>query len=162
MRSKQDCLDFRIISSNHVVSIYQIRQERICYKCNDILQPINSLRPSDMICVNKTTRIGADNGLSPGRRQAIIWTNAGLMLDRPVGTKFSGILIEILTFSFKKMHSKMWSVKWRPFCVGLNVLNPGPVDVWDTNLQISKLLCGKVNQWPNSLTWVNFNPSMDK
>ena len=33
----------------------------------------NSLRPSDAyICVNKITIIGSDNGLSPGRRQAII------------------------------------------------------------------------------------------
>ena len=29
------------------------------------------------ICVNKLIIIGSDNGLSPGRHQAIIWTNAG-------------------------------------------------------------------------------------
>ena len=29
------------------------------------------------ICVSKLTIIGSDNGLSPGRRQAIIWTSAG-------------------------------------------------------------------------------------
>ena len=32
------------------------------------------------ICVSKLTIIGSDNGLSPGRRQAIIWTNAGILL----------------------------------------------------------------------------------
>ena len=32
------------------------------------------------------------------------------------------ILIEIHTFSFKKMHVKMSSAKWRPFCPGLIVL----------------------------------------
>ena len=32
------------------------------------------------ICVNKLIIIGSDNGLSPGRRQAIIWTNAGILL----------------------------------------------------------------------------------
>ena len=32
------------------------------------------------ICVNKIITIGSDNGLSPGRRQAIIWTNAGMLL----------------------------------------------------------------------------------
>ena len=47
------------------------------------------------ICVNKLTIIGSDNGLSPGRRQAIIWTNAGLLLIGPLGTNFSEILIEI-------------------------------------------------------------------
>ena len=31
------------------------------------------------ICVGKLTIIGSNNGLSPGRRQAIIWNNAGLM-----------------------------------------------------------------------------------
>ena len=29
------------------------------------------------ICVGKLIIIGLDNGLSPDRRQAIIWTNAG-------------------------------------------------------------------------------------
>ena len=60
--------------------------------------------------------------LSP-RRQAIIWTNAGILLIRPFETNFSGILIKIHTFSFKKIHLKMSSGKWRPFCLGLNVLN---------------------------------------
>ena len=66
--------------------------------------------------------IGSDNGLSPGRRQAIIWTNAGILLIGPLGTNFSEILTEIHTFSFKKMHLKMSSGKWWPFCLGLNVL----------------------------------------
>ena len=77
------------------------------------------------ICVNKITIIGSDNGLSPGRRQAIIWTNAELLLIRPLGTNFSEILIEILTFPFKKMRLKVSSAKRRPFCLGLNVLTAG-------------------------------------
>ena len=75
------------------------------------------------ICVSKLTIIGSDNGLSPDRRQAIIWTIAGILLIGPLGTNFNEILIAILTFSFKKMHLKMSSVKRRPFCLGLNVLN---------------------------------------
>ena len=47
------------------------------------------------ICVNKLTIIGSDNGLLPGRRQAIIWTNAGILLIGPLETIFSEILIEI-------------------------------------------------------------------
>ena len=74
------------------------------------------------ICVGKLSIIGSDNGLSPGRRQAIIWTNAGMLLIGPLGTNFSEILIEILTFSFKKMRLKVSPAKWRPFCLGLNVL----------------------------------------
>ena len=75
-----------------------------------------------ILCVSNLTIIDSDNGLSPGRRQAVIWTNAGLLLTGPLGTNFSEILIEIQTFSFKKMHLKILSEKWRPFCLSLNVL----------------------------------------
>ena len=74
------------------------------------------------ICVGKLTITGSDNGLSPGRRQAIIWTNTGIISIRPLGTKFSEILSEIQAFSFRKMHVNMSSAKRRPFCLGLNVL----------------------------------------
>ena len=74
------------------------------------------------ICVSNITIIVPDNGLSPDRRQAIIWTNTGMLLIRTLGTNFSEILSEIHIFSFKKMHLKMSSAKWRPFCHGLNVL----------------------------------------
>ena len=74
------------------------------------------------ICVSKLTIIGSDNGLSPCRRQAIIWTNAGILLIEPLGTNFNEILIKIHTFSFKKMHLKLLSGKCRPSCLGLNVL----------------------------------------
>ena len=36
-----------------------------------------------LICVSKLTIIGSDNGLSPGRRQAIIWTSDGILLIGP-------------------------------------------------------------------------------
>ena len=74
------------------------------------------------ICVNKLTIIGSDNGLAPGRRRTIIWTNDGILLIGPLGTNFSEILIGIQTFSFKKMRLKISSAKWRPFCLGLNVI----------------------------------------
>ena len=57
-----------------------------------------------LIYVGKLTIIGSDNGLSPGRRQAIIWTNAGILLIRTSETNLSEILSKIHTFSFKKMH----------------------------------------------------------
>ena len=74
------------------------------------------------LCVSKLTTIGSDNGLSPDRRQAIICTNAGLLLIGSLGTNFSEILIEIIAFSLKKMRLKVSSAKRRPFCLGLNVL----------------------------------------
>ena len=91
------------------------------------------------ICVSKLTIIGSDNGLSPGRRQAIIWTNAGILLIQTLGTNFSEILGKIHSFSFKKMHLKMSSAKGRLFSLGLDVLNshmtphisPDIVRIWE-------------------------------
>ena len=74
------------------------------------------------ICVGNLTIIGSDNCLSPGRRQAIIGTNAGILLIRPLGTNFNEMLIEILTFSFMKnafesVVCEMASILSRPQCV---------------------------------------------
>ena len=77
------------------------------------------------MCVCKLTTIGSENGLSPGRRQAIIWTNAGTLLIQTLGTNLSEILGKIHSFSFKKMHLKMSSAKGRLFSLGLNELNGG-------------------------------------
>ena len=72
--------------------------------------------------VGNTIVIGSDNALSPGRRQAIIWANAGILSIGPLGTNFSEIWIRIQIFSLEKMHFKVSSAKWRLFCLGLNVL----------------------------------------
>ena len=74
------------------------------------------------ICVSDLTSIGSDNGLSPGRHQAIIRINAGILLKRPLRTNFSEFIVEILIFSFKKIRLKVLSAKRRPFCLGLNEL----------------------------------------
>ena len=66
-------------------------------------------------CTSKLTITGSDNGLLPGRRQAIIRTNAGILLIWALGTNFNEIWSEIHTVSFKKMHLKMSSAKWWPF-----------------------------------------------
>ena len=71
--------------------------------------------------------IGSDNGLSPVRRQAIIWTNVGILLIWPLGTNFNEMFIEIHTFSFKKIHLKMLSAKWPLFGLGLNELTHWPL-----------------------------------
>ena len=83
------------------------------------------------ICVGKLTNIGSDNGLSPGRRQAIIWTNTGILLIGPLGTNFNEILIKIPTFSCTKMYLKISCAKWRPFCLCFNVLNAGSLAMYD-------------------------------
>ena len=74
------------------------------------------------ICVSKLTIIGSDNGLSPGRRQGIIWNNAGILLIWTLGTNFSEILSDIRAFSFKKMDGfenvcETASILSRPRCV---------------------------------------------
>ena len=63
-----------------------------------------------------------DNGLSPGRRGAIIWTNAGILLIGPLGTNFSEILIEIDIFSLKNPFENIVS-KMAAICPCLSVLS---------------------------------------
>ena len=61
------------------------------------------------ICVIKLSIIGSDNGLSPGRRQAIIWTSAETLLISALRTNFSEIFSDIQMSWFKKIHLKMSS-----------------------------------------------------
>ena len=86
------------------------------------------------IYVCKLTTIGSNNGLSPGQHQAIIWTNAGILLIRPFGTNFSEILIGIYTFSFKKKEfenvvCEIASILSRPQCVN-NTNSPTSAGVY--------------------------------
>ena len=101
------------------------------------------------ICVSNLIIIGSDNGLSPCRRQAIIWTNAGILLIGSLGTTFSEILNEMLTFWFIKMRLKVSSAKWRPFCLGLNVLTQGSL--------LFLLSNGYQLKWPTLPKWTNLS-----
>ena len=71
------------------------------------------------ICVGNLTIIVF---FSFGGRQVIMWTNAAILLIGTLGTNLSEVLVEIDAFSFRKMHLNISSAKWRPFCLGLNVL----------------------------------------
>ena len=75
------------------------------------------------ICVSKLSIIGSDDGLSPGQRQAIIWTNADILFIGPLGRSFSEILIEIYIFSFKKMLLNKSSAHRRSFFLFDSVLS---------------------------------------
>ena len=100
-------------------------------------------------CVSKLYIIGSDNGLSPGRCQAIIWINDWILLFGSLGTNFNEIWIEIYTFSFKKIHLKMSSGKWRPSCLSLSVLTWVALDTiwpllcpyWHEYILYDKALC---------------------
>ena len=68
---------------------------------------------------SRLTIIGPDNGMWAGRRHTVIWINVRILLIRNLRSNFSEILSEIHTYSFKKMHLKMSSAKWRQFCFDL-------------------------------------------
>ena len=89
----------------------------ICLSCN----VLTHWGQVTYICISKLTIIGSDKGLSPGRHQAIIWTNDGILSIWPWGANFSEMLTKIQTSSFNKMHLKM-SVIYQPFCLSLNTL----------------------------------------
>ena len=76
----------------------------------------------DGFFVGNLTSTGSHNGLVPTRRQTIIWTNAGILLIGPLWTNCNVNFSKILAFSFKKIRLNVSSVKWRPFCLGINVL----------------------------------------
>ena len=90
-------------------------------RCIGGLQQLTHWDRVTHVCVGNLSIIGSDNGLSPGRCQAIICTNAGILYSGPLGTKFCDILIKIHTFSFNKIYLKM-SAEWWPFCLDLNGL----------------------------------------
>ena len=105
------------------------------------------------ICTSKLTIIGSDSGLSPVRRQAITWSNADLLSIEPLWKNFSEIQMEIQNFSFMKMHWKMSSGKWRPFC-----FSPWPICSTSTFMVPGPMyqMCHQRNIWPrwyNIITW---------
>ena len=70
------------------------------------------------ICVSTQTSIGSDNGLSPGPRQAIIWTNAGILLIEPLGTNLDqNSYTFIQENAFEDVVWKMAAILPRPECV---------------------------------------------
>ena len=83
------------------------------------------VRHSRFVNSSRTSELGQhcpDNGLSPVRRQAFIWINAGIYLIRPLGTNFNDIWIKVQIFSLTKIDMEM-SAQCRLFCLGLNTLS---------------------------------------
>ena len=108
------------------------------------------------ICLSKLTIIGSDNGLSPGWRQTIIWTTTGILLIRPLGTNFNEMSIQNLSFSFMKMRLKVSSGKWRPFCLGLNVLR---LMQWYISSRIQLIILNLTHAEVNNVyRWKLWNP----
>ena len=89
------------------------------------------------ICICNLTIIGSDNGLSPGRCPAIIWTNAGILSIKPLGTNFSEIL-------FEKVICKMAVILSQPQCVKLSCCGQNFVVIISVFLN---------SLWPNDVIW---------
>ena len=94
-------------------------EDLVLLHINKITMHLNS--SSDTKCVSKLI-FGSDNGMSPGRWQAIIWANAGILSNRTSGANFDEILSEMYAFSFTNMHLKMYSAKMAAIYLNLNVL----------------------------------------
>ena len=109
------------------------------------------------ICVGNLTTIGSDNGFSPGRPQAIIWINAGILLIGPLWTNISEILTKYSIFLFKKMRLKVSSAKWRPFCLGLNVLSAiinARKDACDIVAPMGIVKCTDICKWTEHALYI--------
>ena len=94
------------------------------FERNSVSPPITHWGRTTHICVGKLTIVGSDDGLSPGRRQAIIWTNAGIWT---LGNKFqwnfnrnSNIFIEENTF--ENVVCETLFISSRPQCDNLTWL----------------------------------------
>ena len=79
------------------------------------------------ICASKLTIIGSDDGLLPGRRQAIIWTNDGILLIRTFRTQYQwhrkrNSYIFIQENAFQNVVRKMAAILSRPQCVKLETI----------------------------------------
>ena len=106
------------------------------------------------------------NGLSSEWCQAIVGTNAVILLIRTLRTNFNEILSKLYTFSVKKMHLKMSSEKWRPFCLGLDVsllslannakYSRSLLSLCNRNYMFSVIQCEMMNQKQKKCrkTWV--------
>ena len=73
------------------------------------------------ICVSDLTITGSDNGLLPGQRQAIIRTNAVILLIKPLGTKlqlnfYRNSNIFIQENAFENIACEMAAILSRPQC----------------------------------------------
>ena len=100
--------------------------------------------------------IVSDNGLPHVWCQAIIWTNAGLLLIGPLGSNNSEFLIKLQQFSYKEIHLKMMSAKWHLSCLGcVNSLWPNPAIWWNAKLSwlTSWVVVSQLSLHYQTLSW---------
>ena len=124
------------------------------------------------ICVGELTTIDIDNGLLPGRRQAIIWTNAGILLIGPLGINFSEILIEIHFHwrnAFQNVVCEMLSISSRLQCINhvsgtaysQNSLGTNDVPPWIKTAKVLEFTIETVCWVSNGATYLHYGFSQD-
>ena len=105
------------------------------------------------ICISNQTTIGSDNGLLPGWLQAIIWTNAGILLIWPLGTNCSEIFIGhsnilIQENAFENVVCKMLAIWPQPQCVKWS---HSPVTILFHTTSTRSL---SYSSWYNNFDWI--------
>ena len=118
------------------------------------------------ICVIDLTSIVSDNGLSPGRRQAIIRTNAGIFLIRPLGTNFREIVIEISNIfiqenAFESVVFETAAILSRPQCANIDYVacyNKSTSKTNETKAMLSKQKNISLYKFMQRVGWGN-NPT---
>ena len=92
---------------------------------------VSKLRDVYITSLVNYTIIGSDNGLSPLRRQPIIWNNDGLLSIRSRGTYSNEILFEFQEKSIQEYaYENAVCKNWRASCLGLSVSTPTWKSVW--------------------------------
>ena len=105
-----------------------------CYQNSIIIPSLTRWGRVTHICASKLTIISSDNGLSPGWRQAIVWTKTGILLVRSSRTNLNEILIETHIFSFKEC---IWKCLWEMMA---NLSRPQYVDVYGDKYLLDPVL----------------------
>ena len=88
-----------IIDKNEYVHFPVYEQQNLTH-ATQTYEPLTHLGRVAQICVGYITIIGSENGVSPGRRQAIVWSSAVILLIGPLGTSCSDIVVEIHTLHY--------------------------------------------------------------
>ena len=112
------------------------------------------------ICIGKLTILGSDNGLLPGWRQAIIWTNAVFLSTGPLRTYFSEYLSKNTTIfieenAHESVACEMASILSRPQCVKQKWLQTNHWVCYMGHDSSVAWLVNKTERWCRRITVMN-------
>ena len=118
------------------------------------------------LCARKLTIVGADNGLSPGRHQTIIWTNGGILLICTLGNLKRNSYTYIQENEFDNVVSEMVAILSRPQYVKVNMTQEFCICVLP-RVMLSGLIYPRFNEVEKGLYWfhlvhLSVCPSVDR